>query len=65
MENASRSAAVMGNAPSRSCKEAVMTTTTGSSPPVGRDVPLAALELLPGVVPAGGGRDGAGGADGL
>jgi hypothetical protein len=34
VENASRSAAVMGNAPSRSCKEAVVTTTTGSSPPV-------------------------------
>jgi hypothetical protein len=34
VENASRSAAVMRNAPSRSCKEAVVTTTASSSPPV-------------------------------
>src|SRR5215211_5583391 len=32
---------------------------------VDRDVPLAALDLLPAVVPAAGGRDGVSGADGL
>jgi hypothetical protein len=39
----------------------------GQQPSAGvdRDVPLAAVDLFPAVVPAAGGRDGVGGADGL
>jgi hypothetical protein len=66
VENASRSAAVMRNGPSRSwegggCDHDGQQQSAG----VDRDVPLAALDLLPPVVPAAGGRDGVGGADGL
>ena len=53
-------------APSRSCTEAASTTTTSSRPEgVGDDEPLAAVDLLPGVVAAGVAPDGVGALDAL
>jgi hypothetical protein len=65
VENASRRAAVIRNARSRSCKETVLTATASSSPP--RSTATCRFRLLiffPAVVPAAGGRERVGGADG-